>query len=63
MSASRVEPGRDSPHGIRYTLTLHAPSGKRLLGYDNAHAVKVKGKKYSGQRLPFDHKIGEDGKE
>jgi hypothetical protein len=26
------------------------------LGYDNAHAVKVKGKKYSGQRLQFDHK-------
>ena len=31
-------------------------SGKRILGYDNAHAVKVKGKKYSGQRLPFDPK-------
>jgi len=26
------------------------------LGYDNAHAVKAKGKKYSGQRLSFDHK-------
>jgi outer membrane receptor for Fe3+-dicitrate len=26
------------------------------LGYDNAHAVKVKGKRFSGQRLPFDHK-------
>jgi outer membrane receptor for Fe3+-dicitrate len=31
-------------------------TGKRILGYDNAHAVNVKGKKYSGQRLPFDHK-------
>ena len=47
---------RTSPHGIRYTLTLHAPNGKRILGFDNAHAVKIKGKKYSGQRLPFDHK-------
>lgn len=44
------------PHGIRYSLTLHAPSGKRILGYDNAHAVKPKGKKFSGQRLTFDHK-------
>jgi len=45
------------PHGIRYALTVHAPSGKRILGYDNAHAVKVKGKssRYSGQRLGFDH--------
>jgi hypothetical protein len=46
----------DIPHGVRYSLTLHAPSGKRLLGFDNAHAVKVKGKKFAGQRLPFDHK-------
>lgn len=44
------------PHGIRYSLTLHHPNGERLLGYDNAHAAKVKGKKYSGQRLPYDHK-------
>ena len=54
MEAWEVEPNKDIPHGIRYTLTLHAPSGKRILGYDNAHAVKDK--KYSGRRLPFDHK-------
>ncbi len=28
------------PHEIRYALTLHEPYGKRILGYDNAHAVK-----------------------
>jgi predicted transcriptional regulator len=28
--------------GIRYSLTLHAPSGQRTLGYDNAHAVRVR---------------------
>ncbi|TAG27626.1 MAG: hypothetical protein EAZ37_04130 [Burkholderiales bacterium] len=56
LEAWRVVPTKDVPHGIRYSLTLHAPSGKRILGYDNAHAVKVKGKKYSGQKLPFDHK-------
>jgi len=26
------------------------------LVYDKAHAIKVKGKKYAGQRLAFDHK-------
>lgn len=56
IEAWAVGVNKDIPHGVRYSLTLHALSGKRILGYDNAHAVKVKGKKYSGQRLPFDHK-------
>lgn len=56
IEAWEVQVNKDIPHGIRYSLTLHSPSGKRVLGYDNAHAVKVKGKKYSGQRLTFDHK-------
>ena len=47
----------DIPHGIRYSLTLHEPYGKRILGYDNAHAVKSPKKfKYAGVRLPYDHK-------
>ena len=44
------------PHGIRYSLTLHEPSGQRILGYDNAHAVKPTGLKFSGRRLPYDHR-------
>ena len=47
----------DIPHGIRYSLTLHEPYGKRILGYDNVHAVKPPKKfKYAGMRLPYDHK-------
>ena len=30
------------PHGIRYSLTLHDTHGKRVMGFDNAHAVKGK---------------------
>ena len=30
------------PHGLDYTLTLHAPDGTRLVGFDNAHPVKGK---------------------
>lgn len=56
IEAWEVKPSNDIPHGIRYSLTLHAPSGKRILGFDNAHAMKPKGKKFAGQRLPFDHK-------
>ena len=55
--ARRVVVTQNIPHGIRYSLTLHEPYGKRILGYDNAHAVKPPKKfKYAGTRLPYDHK-------
>jgi hypothetical protein len=45
------------PHGIRYSLTLHEPYGKRIMGYDNSHAIKpLKKFKHAGQRLAYDHK-------
>ncbi len=34
-----------APHGVSYSLTLHHRSGKRVLGFDNAHRVQ-KGKTY-----------------
>lgn len=43
------------PHGIRYSLTLHNPRGLRILGYDNAHSVKIRSG-YSGRKLAYDHK-------
>jgi hypothetical protein len=52
-----VVPNKMVPHGVRYALTLHEPYGKRILGFDNAHAVKPPKKfKFSGQRLTYDHK-------
>jgi hypothetical protein len=57
IEAWRVEPTPEIPHGIRYSLSLHEPKGKRILGYDNAHAVKPPGKfEYAGRILPYDHK-------
>jgi hypothetical protein len=45
------------PHGIRYSMTLHEPYGKRIFGLDNSHAVKAPKKfKYAGTLLPYDHK-------
>ncbi len=29
----------EKPHGLDYSLTLHAPSGERLAGFDNAHPI------------------------
>lgn len=57
IEAWRVEVSREVPHGIRYSLTLHEPYGKRILGYDNAHAVRPPKKfKYAGRICAFDHK-------
>ncbi len=57
IEAWTVEPSKMVPHGVRYALTLHEPYGKRIFGFDNAHAVKPPKKfKFSGQRLPYDHK-------
>ncbi|HYE49868.1 MAG TPA: DUF6516 family protein [Azospirillaceae bacterium] len=41
IDAVRVPPSPERPYGIGYTLTLHAPDGGRLLGYDNAHPVRL----------------------
>lgn len=56
LEAWRVEVSKQVPHGIRYSLTLHEPYGKRILGYDNAHPVKPPKKfKYAGRIRVSDH--------
>ena len=57
LEASQVEVSDTVPHGIKYSLTLHEPHGKRILGYDNAHVVKPPKKfKCAGRILAADHK-------
>jgi hypothetical protein len=57
FDAWRVTPSAEIPHGIRYSLTLHEPYGKRIIGYDNAHAIKPLGKhNYTGRIRTYDHK-------
>ena len=36
---TRVLVSPEKPHGLDYSLTLHGPGGKRLVGFDNAHPV------------------------
>jgi hypothetical protein len=48
--ASRlIETTGGRPHGIRYSLTLRDPGGRRIYGLDNAHRVR-------GSRAAFDHR-------
>ena len=36
----RTEVTPERPHGLSYSLTLHAPDGARLVGFDNAHPAR-----------------------
>ena len=57
VEVKAVQTSEHVPHGIRYSLTLHDRYGTRVLGYDNAHAVKLPKKfKFAGCRLPYDHR-------
>jgi hypothetical protein len=56
IEASKVEPTKERPHGIRYNLTLHDNYNQRILGFDNAHAVKAKKPGYyTGTIVSYDH--------
>ena len=48
----RTEVTAERPHGLNYSLTLHAPDGTRLVGFDNAHPVR-------GRRGPGTRRRGE----
>ena len=59
MEAARVTVTQERPHGIRYSLTLHAPDNTRLIGFDNAHGgIKPEGSrfKHAGKKYPYDHR-------
>lgn len=51
FEVKRVDASAERPHGLRYSLTLHAADGERLVGFDNAHAVAGK-----HSRLAQDHR-------
>lgn len=57
MVVNRVPQDAGRPAGIQYALSLHAPGGDRVLGYDNAHRVPAASgpAARSATRLAFDH--------
>jgi hypothetical protein len=54
--ARRVEPSTERPHGLSYSLTLHAADGERLVGFDNAHAVRAGRGSARKRQITHDHK-------
>ena len=53
------------PHGLSYSLTLHDRTGRRMIGFDNAHAVERTGGKFVAQPRVYDHVhrgVGDEGR-
>ncbi len=48
FAAREIKATEGRPHGIKYSLTLHNPKGRRIYGIDNAHKA--------GRRREFDHR-------
>lgn len=46
----------ERPHGLSYSLTLHAPNGDRLVGFDNAHPAKERRGPGTRRRGESDHR-------
>ena len=51
----RSAPTLQRPHGLSYCFTLHDPDGTRLLGFDNAHAVRPRGARFKKKSKATDH--------
>lgn len=51
----RVKAVEERPHGLSYSFTLHAPDGRRLVGFDNAHGVPAVGSRFKRRPQAHDH--------
>ena len=51
----QVPATKNKPHGIDYSITLHDPSGKRVIGFDNAHSIQVGSGPGRKTRIEYDH--------
>lgn len=57
IEAWKVARSNQIPHGIRYNLTLHDQYNRRIMGFDNAHALKQrKNDRFKGRTFAYDHK-------
>jgi predicted transcriptional regulator len=59
---TRVKATRNRPHGLSYSFTLNGPSGRRLVGFDNAQNVPASGSRFKRRRETHDrwHRTDKD---
>lgn len=53
IEAREIAASSGRPHGIKYSLTLRDPSGRRIYGVDNAHGIR--------HRREYDHRHVDGG--
>jgi hypothetical protein len=51
-----VEVSEERPHGLDYSITLHGNDNERLVGFDNAHAVRRSAGPGGKAQAAYDHK-------
>lgn len=56
IEARLVKASAGTPHGIKYSLTLHDQDNRRVLGFDNAHAIRIRGRNFQTTRRLWDHR-------
>ena len=47
---------KERPHGLAYSITLHGNENERLVGFDNAHAVRQSAGPGGKGKAAYDHK-------
>jgi hypothetical protein len=56
FAVKQVQVTPERPHGLSYSLTLHDKNGTRLLGFDNAHAIREGTGPGARTRIEYDHR-------
>jgi len=51
----RVATTAERPHGLRYSFTMHDPSGTRLIGFDNSRGICPVGSRFKKRAAAVDH--------
>lgn len=54
--AKLIEASAERPSGLSYSIPLHDRNNTRILGFDNAHAVKTNRKGFHARKITWDHK-------
>jgi hypothetical protein len=55
FEARQVPVTKEKPHGLDYSITLHGGNGQRILGFDNAHAIREGSGPGTKTRIEYDH--------
>ena len=56
FDVKRVASSAERPHGLKYSLTLHDPKNRRIVGFDNAHEIAIGSGPGKKKNTEWDHK-------